>query len=333
MRKRNIFISAALVLVGIFAFCFAINKAAELKESQKISCMKLEHEVDAVSAEQAAIDFMKNEKEQLVFWSKERTGEYENPMFSRTVKMKEMIFCGELSLLLPECGSTGEKEWSQACIVDEEAALQLFGNKNATGQMIKLGGGKYTICLTIKGEEGIVIRKAEAGELLQYVSTRGKQGENGDAVQKLTMNYGIAGEEIMLSLFYCATSFILSLIPAACGVIGVVQLLNIWKGEKQKIKIGRLEKGFAGMIAAILILWICMKLFQPELGIPLYPLSDFDSWAQQIQGLAEQLTKTAQTDKPWILGTFFTAFERCMGAAALSAVCLWSGIRAYIKQR
>ena len=95
MKKRNIFISTALVLVGILAFCFAINKAAELKEYQKTSCMKLEHEIDAVSAEQAAIDFMKNEKKQLVFWSKERTGACENPMFNRSMKMKEMIFCGE----------------------------------------------------------------------------------------------------------------------------------------------------------------------------------------------------------------------------------------------
>lgn len=142
MKKRNIFISAALVLVGILAFCFAINKAAELKEYQKTSCMKLEHEIDAVSAEQAAIDFMKNEKKQLVFWSKERTGACENPMFNRSMKMKEMIFCGELSLLLPECGSTGERGESQECIVDEEASLQLFGNKNATGQMIELGGKK-----------------------------------------------------------------------------------------------------------------------------------------------------------------------------------------------
>ena len=174
MKKRNIFISTALVLVGILAFCFAINKAAELKEYQKTSCMKLEHEIDAVSAEQAAIDFMKNEKKQLIFWSKERTGACENPMFNRSMKMKEMIFCGELSLLLPECGMTGEREESQECIVDEEASLQLFGNKNATGQMIELGGKKYTICLTIKGEEGIVIRKAEAGEAAAICINKGK---------------------------------------------------------------------------------------------------------------------------------------------------------------
>lgn len=155
MKKRNIFISAALVLVGILAFCFAINKAAELKEYQKTSCMKLEHEIDAVSAEQAAIDFMKNEKKQLVFWSKERTGACENPMFNRSMKMKEMIFCGELSLLLPECGSTGERGESQECIVDEEAALQLFGNKNATGQMIELGGKNIRSVLRSKEKKGL----------------------------------------------------------------------------------------------------------------------------------------------------------------------------------
>ena len=155
MKKRNIFISVALVLVGILAFCFAINKAAELKEYQKTSCMKLEHEIDGVSAEQAAIDFMKNEKKQLVFWSKERTGACENPMFNRSMKMKEMIFCGELSLLLPECGSTGEREWSQECIVDEEASLQLFGNKNATGQMIELGGKNIRSVLRSKEKKGL----------------------------------------------------------------------------------------------------------------------------------------------------------------------------------
>lgn len=74
MKKRNIFISTALVLVGILAFCFAINKAAELKEYQKTSCMKLEHEIDAVSAEQAAIDFMKNEKSSLYFGRKKGQG-------------------------------------------------------------------------------------------------------------------------------------------------------------------------------------------------------------------------------------------------------------------
>lgn len=59
MKKRNIFISVALVLVGILAFCFAINKAAELKEYQKTSCMKLEHEIDGVSAEQQRLFYEK----------------------------------------------------------------------------------------------------------------------------------------------------------------------------------------------------------------------------------------------------------------------------------
>ena len=45
----------------------------------------------------------------------------------------------------PECGSTGEREESKECIVDEEASLQLFGNKNATGQMIELAGQEYTV--------------------------------------------------------------------------------------------------------------------------------------------------------------------------------------------
>ena len=92
MKKRNIFLSAALVLVGILAFCSAIDKAAELKEYQKTSCMKLEQEIDAESAEQAVIDFMKNEKKQLVFWSKEQAETCENPMFNRSMKIKEMIF-------------------------------------------------------------------------------------------------------------------------------------------------------------------------------------------------------------------------------------------------
>lgn len=125
-----------------------------MKEYQKTSCMKLEHEIDAVSAEQAAIDFMKMKK-QLVFWSKERTGACENPMFNRSMKMKEMIFCGELSLLLPECGTTGEREESKECIVDEEASLQLFGNKNATGQMIELGGKNIRSVLRSKEKKGL----------------------------------------------------------------------------------------------------------------------------------------------------------------------------------
>ena len=45
-----------------------INKAGRIERISRNSCMKLEHEIDAVSAEQAAIDFMKNEKKQLVFY-------------------------------------------------------------------------------------------------------------------------------------------------------------------------------------------------------------------------------------------------------------------------
>ena len=95
--------------------------------------------------------------------------------------------------------------------------------------MIELGGKKYTICLTIKGEEGVVIRKAETGELLQYVSTRGKQGENLEAIQKLTMNYGIAGEEIMLSLFYCIDSWLNSGCLWCLGSSSVVKYME--RGE------------------------------------------------------------------------------------------------------
>ncbi len=93
--------------------------------------MKLEHEIDAVSAEQAAIDFMKNEKSSLYFVER-KDGGHVKINVQCIYEMKEMIFCGELSLLLPECIDwRGE---SQECIVDEEALLQLFGNKNATGQ-------------------------------------------------------------------------------------------------------------------------------------------------------------------------------------------------------
>lgn len=72
-----------------------------------------------------------------------------------------------------------------------------------------------------------------------------------------------------------------------------------------------------------------MKLFQPELGLSLYPLSDFDSWSQQIKWIAKQLPRTMEMEKPWILATFFTTFRKCLSASALAAVCLWSGIRLY----
>ena len=138
-------------------------------------------------------------KSSLYFIERKGRGACENPMFNGSMKMKEMIFCGELSLLLPECIDwRGE---SQECIVDEEALLQLFGNKNATGQMIEPGGKKYTICLTIKGEEGVVIRKAETESCCNMYQQGGKQGENREAIQKLTMILWIAGEEISCRCF------------------------------------------------------------------------------------------------------------------------------------
>lgn len=57
--------------------------------------------------------------------------------------------------MLPECGTTGEREESKECIVDEEASLQLFGNKNATGQMIELGGKNIRSVLRSKEKKGL----------------------------------------------------------------------------------------------------------------------------------------------------------------------------------
>ncbi len=71
-------------------------------------------------------------------------------------------------------------------------------------------------------------------ELLQYVSTRGKQGEKsrGDTETHNELWDCRRRNHAVAVLLYRQSDF--GLIPAVCGVLGVVQLLNIWKGEKQR---------------------------------------------------------------------------------------------------
>lgn len=327
MKRKQNFIGAALILIGIVFFCSAVVRAGELRELQKTPCVKLQQDLNAADARKTVDDYRKSEKKKLVFWSKEMSRTCDNPIFNRSVELKEIIFCGELSLLLPQCGATGARDWKQECILDEEAALQLYGSKHATGQRISMGGEEYRIRLTIEGKEGLVIREGRQDEILHYASIEGKQKETEAAIQKLTMNYGIGAKKLLLPLLYGIAAVILSLIPAVCGVLGAIQLLNIWNGNRQKTRIGCLEKSFAGIIVAILILWFCMGLFQSQPGISLYPLSDFDSWSQQVLEIKKQLLTMVSMEKPWMIETFFIVFRQCAGAAAASAVCLFSGIR------
>ena len=80
-----------------------------MKEYQKTSCMKLEHEIDAVSVEQAAIDFMKMKKSSLYFGRKKGQGHVKTNV-QQIYENERNDFLWRIIALLPECGTTGERK-------------------------------------------------------------------------------------------------------------------------------------------------------------------------------------------------------------------------------
>ena len=335
MKKKSIVLSIVLIFAGILLFGLAVGEMAKIRAIQKKLFVRLSSETDVQSAQNMTEQFLEKETGQIVFWSEEKRQYCENPDLGRTMDVKEIIYCGVLSVLSPECSSIYKPEADGECVIDEKTAEVLFGSTEGKGQTVRAGDKDYIISKVIEGKEGLFIRTAHEGEMMQYMTVQpGKADEKKNLLQKVMTNYGVGGEEMQLSLLYFLTACILSMIPAGCAAAGAAHVCRMVKERKRKETMGWIGSAAAGTVSAVVVFLICIRFFQSDPGIALYPLSDFEGWSQQMRLLTGQIRELLDMGKPWILGTFFETFRNCLAYTALAALCLAGGIkkRTYMKK-
>ncbi|MDR0963079.1 MAG: ABC transporter permease [Clostridium sp.] len=65
---------------------------------------------------------------------------------------------------------SGNDEWKDSCVIDEDAAWQLFGASNVSGKMVLVNGIPHTIAGVIRREEGWLESQAGIDSSVVYVS-------------------------------------------------------------------------------------------------------------------------------------------------------------------
>ncbi|MDR0949115.1 MAG: ABC transporter permease [Lachnospiraceae bacterium] len=65
---------------------------------------------------------------------------------------------------------SGNDEWKDTCVIDEDAAWQLFGSSNIHGKMVWIGGIPHTVVGVIRRESGSLKKAAGLTSSVVYVS-------------------------------------------------------------------------------------------------------------------------------------------------------------------
>lgn len=144
----------------------------------------------------AAVCFFREENEQWLT----------NEDLNRRVKGSVTLACGNTQLLFPE-SSVLMREDEEGCLLGEELAYELFGNKEAAGGKLLLDGRELEVRGILQEEPKAIVVQASmdaeaSDEAFAFLAVRLKDGQTAEEVQSDFANhYGIQGR-IIASSFY-----------------------------------------------------------------------------------------------------------------------------------
>lgn len=227
----------------------------------------------------------------------------------------DLVILGTEALLWQEKG----------CFIDTSTAVELFGTKQAAGQIIWDENTAYTVCGTFESLRKLMIRQiqAEDGETLTAASIRLAENKNvSSEMEQFLLRYGLSGESVDFVFLNALVSNLLLLAPIILVGKFLYALLRYGKKAAPSVR-GRLLLALPAALSVLVLLWLLK--YRLEIPADMIPSkwSDFSFWTTWWTGQRQNLFHiigTAQGemqfDMIWNLGKSFF----CSAAAALLAI-------------
>lgn len=262
------------LILGILFFYEAVRLVGSAENTAQILVMLLDPPVyDAESAREICEKEAGQEHPASVcFW-------HESPKVSvfcretgQNCILTEVLTVGDSNLVIP--GSSPIRLQPNGCMLDVNTAEELFGTREAAGQVIQDQGRSYVVCGTFESSGNILIRQMDGNvtdraKELEHFSLRFRQTGNHKAQQdQFLMRYGLSGSGADLSMYAVLAGDMCLLVPVLTGLSLIRELLRHSK------KIYRL----AAVVLAVSLLWLIVHQFQipPEMVPSRW--SDFRFW-------------------------------------------------------
>lgn len=240
---------------------------------------------------------------EITAWKQLKEKKIRNDEFDRTAKVWVNVVEGDMAQTAPMTlvhGSYVYSEDKKGCVIDTVTAYELFGTKNAVGNVLQYQGSDYHIRGVVKAGGCILLIEgkddSEAYANLEIVYKDKERGQSlaEDFLQQngLTQDYVIMDGCIYARMLSAITALPLWLFfTAICYYL----LRYLWR-IRSRVKLGQYV--IYSLSALLLVAGYGLLLYRFT-GNPVYlpdkflpsRFSDFDYWGRQFQSVKEQLTK------------------------------------------
>ncbi len=298
---------------------------------QPVSSMEAE---DVSKKNQEFLQQIKRGKEvqvlpEFCIWGQKEHVKLTNENLSRTILANAIFLCGSPELLFADCW-VPVREDLQGCVLDEEAAFELFGSLEVVGKKVSFEGDTYIIRDIISGKGKIIAfqvgarrtgnadtmsnngQRQPSGQetecVLSRITMRKPEGQSTSELQAAWMNqFGLSATILDMELLRGIGGGCVLLVPVTICVFFWVSLF--FQYRKQDKLPGNAVFVILGLCLAILICFLLERWIRiPEDYIPTQ-WSEFsfwtDLWDRKIKmlKLLLQIPKTS-LDHGWISNFF-----------------------------
>ncbi len=242
---------------------------------------------------------------------------FEYPELATSVNLSVIEFWGDINQIMPLqllTGSIITPEDNTGCVIDENAAYQLFRTKDAVGRYITYQDQSYCIRGVVRTKEKVVIIPVPEAENtysnLEFVYANKERGEQ-NAQDFMQQNTQVEDYTIVEGCFYARLIQMLSVLPPwLLGFAILYQLAKeCWKRRRQRKQVAFLMISFC--IVLLLLSWMIeFRIALPERWIPTR-WSDFTFWMERWQELVKQLEKLEYLEPVTKDILLFQALRRC----------------------
>lgn len=335
MRDKKKY-GCGILLLTLLLFCLgkSLTLRTWLSSHGEGTLWELEEEGiplrNAVEIKKANAD--QEEPMTFTFWEQQDGRLLENPEFARMTPVHGIVLLGDSRLVFKGGGFLEEGDL-EGCLMDEDTAAALFGNRNGVGQTVRYEGRELVVRGLLEGVTETIVMEAEKDGM-------GEDEEN-LSFHHISLFHGADQKQDVISRFQNLTGIegtVLSLaeygrISAAVG--GLFLLWVAFSVLVPSFRLAQTGESFAKKTVYLAVSLGMIGLFcwmvEPDFSIPPEWIpsrwSDFDFW----KALWEEQTQTFQnlffgepSQPVWF---YRKPLLQCLGYTAGAAACFGVGRR------
>ena len=287
-------------LLALLVICFGLMIGSSMKSGQGNSVYMLYHSEAPLDGKSALERQEQNKEEEkslnLTLWGsqKKQTVKYEE--FAREASADVITICGASRLLFPQQVSLEAGDY-EGCLISEDIAYELFGNKNIKDYPIVWDGKDYQVRGVLKDLTKTVVLQAgkETKEILTATALQVPEGKENETLKTYEGRYG--NESIIkLTTFAGWGKNLIGILIWILG--GMIFIPAVKKGIGLRRKPAWCAVWFAGIAAAVFAYWwIGRAYLMIPLGETPANWSDFGFFKEAFKTWKESLQNIMTIEK------------------------------------